>query len=114
MPRDQRRVWAYSLGAVCPQRGTTLALVLDGAGLHIANDLEIPGNISVLRLPPYAAEINPIENVRDYLRGNKRANKVFETCDDNVSACCDAWNFFANDIDRVDSITTRAWAEVNL
>ena len=105
---------AYSLGAVCPQRGTTLALVLDGAGLHIANDLEIPGNISVLRLPTYAPEINPIENVRDYLRGNKRANKVFETCDDNVSACCDAWNFFANDTDRVDSITTRAWAEVNL
>ena len=83
VPRDQRRVWAYILGAVCPQRCATSALVLphlnarsvslhladisrqiapgaqavlvlDGAGFHIANDLEIPGNISLLRLPPYS------------------------------------------------------------
>ena len=143
VPRDQRRVWAYILGAVCPQRCATSALVLpylnarsvslhladisrqiapgahavlvlDGAGFHIANDLEIPGNISLLRLPPYSPELNPIENVWEYLRGNKLANKVFETYDDVVSACCDAWNFFANDTDRVASITTRAWAEVNL
>ena len=52
--------------------GAHAVLVRDGAGFHIANDLEIPGNISVLRLPPYAPELNPIANVRDYLRGNKR------------------------------------------
>ena len=34
--------------------GAHAVLVLDGAGFHIANDLEIPGNISLLRLPPYS------------------------------------------------------------
>ena len=54
--------------------------------------------------------LNPIENVWAYLRANRLAISVFETYDDIVARCCVAWNFFANDITTVQSITTREYA----
>jgi len=139
-PRDTRYKWTYIFGAVCPERGTTAALVmpkadtaamnahlaeisrtvaegahailvLDGAGWHGSKALCIPENITLLTLPPYAPELNPIETVWAYLRANKLAISVFETAEDIVSRCCEAWNFFANDIDTVRSITKRDYAK---
>ena len=127
-------------GAVCPERGTTAALVmphadaqamnahlveisktvakgahavlvLDGAGWHGAKVLAVPVNITLVLLPPYAPELNPIENVRAYLRANRLAISVFETYEDIVTRCCSAWNFFANDTDTVRSITTRDYTK---
>ncbi|SRR6266404_3220371 len=89
------------------------ALVLDGAGYHIAAALTIPENVTLVRLPPYAPELNPIENVWEYLRGNKLAITVFDDYDDIVDKTCDAWNFFEQDPKRIASITTRTWATVN-
>ena len=70
--------------------------------------------LRVLTLPPYAPELNPIENVWDYLRKNKLATTLFDTYDDIVDTCCEAWNFFANDPATVASITSRNWVKVNL
>ena len=139
-PRDTRYKWAYIFGAVCPERGATAALVmphadteamnahlveisktvaegahallvLDGAGWHGSKALCIPENITLLLLPPYAPELNPIENVWAYLRANRLAISVFETCDEIVTQCCDAWNFFAGDIEAIKSITSRDYAK---
>jgi hypothetical protein len=141
-PRDQRYEWAYIFGAVCPQRRVTAALVLpaadteamsmhlaeigrrvapgahaalviDGAGYHVAARLAVPRNITLVRLPSYAPELNPIENVWEYLRGNKLAITVFDSYDDIVDKSCAAWRFFADDPQRVASITSRSWATVN-
>ena len=90
--------------------GAHAALVFDGAGYHIAKDLAVPENITLVSLPPYAPELNPVENVWQYLRGNKLAITVFDGYDDIVDKACDAWTFFASDPDRIASITTRAWA----
>jgi transposase len=90
--------------------GAHAVLVLDGAGFHIAKDLAIPRNITPMRLPAYSPELNPIENVWEYLRGNQLSNTVCETCDEIVTACCNAWNFFADDPQRIATITTRSWA----
>ena len=117
-PRDQRYEWVYIFGAVCPQRRATAALVLpiavifDGAGYHIAKDLAVPENITPIKLPPRSPELNPIENVWEYLRGNKLAITVFTGYDDIVDKASGAWTFFASDPDRVASITTRSWATV--
>ena len=92
--------------------GSHAALVLDGAGYHVAKDLAVPRNITLIPLPPYAPELNPIENVWEYLRGNQLSNTVCETCDEIVTACCNAWNFFADDPQRIATITTRSWASV--
>ena len=63
-------------------------------------------------LPPYAPELNPIENVWEYLRGNKLAITVFDSYDDIVDKACNAWIFFANDPERITSLTVRPWATV--
>lgn len=97
--------------AVAP--GAHAVLVLDGAGWHGGSDLVVPDNISLLTLPPYAPELNPVENVWDYLRSNKLAITVFDAYDDIVDKCCEAWNFFASDPDIVGSITSRSWVKVN-
>jgi transposase len=44
--------------------------VLDGAGWHTSHVLEPPDNITLLCLPPYSPELNPVENVWEYLRKN--------------------------------------------
>ena len=43
--------------------GAHAVLVIDGAGWHSAKALTVPDNISLLRLPPYSPELNPVENV---------------------------------------------------
>ena len=92
--------------------GSHAALVLDGAGYHVAKSLAIPDNITLVPLPPYAPELNPIENVWEYLRGNKLAITIFDNYDDILHKACNAWTFFADDPDRIASITTRSWATV--
>ncbi len=141
-PRDTRYKWSYIFGAACPARGIAAGLVLpyvnseamglhlaeiakavtsgshallivDGAGWHGAKALRVPRNITLLKLPPYAPELNPMENVWAYLRSNKLAITVFDSYEDILDKCADAWNFFANDTLRVTSITLREWATVN-
>jgi transposase len=94
-------------------KGAHVTIVLDGAGWHIAKALEVPVNITLVLLPPYAPELNPIENVWAYLRANRLTISVFETYQKIVTQCCDAWNFFANDIEVevVKSITTHDYAK---
>ena len=85
-------------------------LVVDGAGHHVAKHLAVPDNVTLVPLPPYAPELNPMENVWEYLRANKLAITVFDDYDDIVDKACTAWNFFAHDPDRIASITTRSRA----
>ena len=93
--------------------GAHAVLVLDGAGYHGADALAVPGNVTLLPLPPYAPELNPIENVWEYLRANKLAITVFDDYDDIVDKTCEAWNFFESDPPRIASITARSWASVS-
>jgi hypothetical protein len=44
--------------------GSHAVVVLDGAGWHqTAGKLEVPENLSLLKLPPYSPELNPVENI---------------------------------------------------
>jgi hypothetical protein len=142
--RDNRHDSAYIFGAICPSRavgaaivmpkanseamtkhlveigkrvsaGAHAVLVCDGAGWHQTGQrLTVPDNLSLLRLPPYAPELNPIENVWEYLRGNQLSMRVWDSYEAIVDACCEAWNGFIADLDRVTSITTRKWASVKI
>lgn len=94
--------------AVAP--GAHAVLVMDGAGYHEKAITELPSNISLLTLPAYAPELNPVENVWQFLRQNHLANRVFKDYDAIVDACCDAWRSFISKPDDIASITQRAWA----
>ena len=91
--------------------GAHAVIVLDGAGWHGSKALCTPDNITLLPLPPYAPELNPIENVWAYLRANKLAISIFDSYDHIVEKCCDAWNFFAEDKETVQNITSREYAK---
>ena len=91
--------------------GAHAVIVLDGAGWHGSKALCTPDNITLLPLPPYAPELNPIENVWAYLRANKLAISIFDSYDHIVEKCCDAWNFFAKDKETVQNITSREYAK---
>ena len=129
--RDTRYEWAYIFGAVCPQRGVGAGLVLprantaamnlhlaeiadtvapgahavvvlDGAGWHRGDDLVVPPNLTLLKLPPYAPELK-----------NKLAQRLYDDYRAIVDACCQAWNDFVADPARVTSVSRRAWAQVS-
>lgn len=141
-PKDCRYAWAYIFGAVCPGRaigaalvmphanteamnahlaeisrhvtpGAHALLVLDGAGWHSSNSLVVPENITLMPLPPYSPELNPVENLWQYLRQNHLANRVFDSFDDIVDVCCTAWNALIAKPQRLASITLREWAQVS-
>ena len=141
--RDRRFNWAYLFGAVCPARGVGAALALptvnieamnkhlieigkcvsagaiallivDGAGWHSSPKLAVPANIVLLKLPPYAPELNPAENIWEYLRGNTLSHQVWETYEAIVDACCDAWNGLMRTPEIVRSIATRQWAQLGI
>ena len=52
-----------------------------------------------------------MQNIWPYRRANRLAITVFDTYDEIVGRCCDAWNAFAGDPERVRSIATREYAE---
>jgi transposase len=94
--------------------GAHAVLVPDGAGWHqTGGRLSVPDNITLPHLPPYAPELNPVENVWRYLRANKLCNLVWDNYDAIVEACRAAWEFLINDPDRIRSIGTREWATVS-
>jgi DDE superfamily endonuclease len=139
-PRDRRYAWAYLFGAVCPERavgaglvlplanteamrlhlqevsrqvtpGAHAVLVLDGAGWHgLAALGEIPRNLTLLSLPRYSPELNPVENVWEYLRQNQLSLRVWPDYPAIVETCCTAWNALMAMPERLASITRREWA----
>jgi transposase len=92
--------------------GAHAVMTLDGAGWHqTGGKLKLPDNISLLPLPSYSPELNPVENVWQFLRQNHLANRVFATYDAIVDACCDAWNALVAAPDAIRSIASREWAK---
>lgn len=97
--------------AVTP--GHHAVLLLDGAGWHQTGDLlRVPGNITLLHLPPYSPELNPVENIWQYLRQNRLSNRVFDGYNAIMDACCEAWMDLICNPELIKSIATRTWAKV--
>lgn len=144
MVRDNRHDSAYLFGAICPAREVGAAvimpaanteamnehlqeissqvstsahavLLLDQAGWHQSGGrLQVPDNITLLPLPPYSPELNPMENVWEYLRANKLCRLVWDSYEAILQACRKAWNFLIEDHDRIRTIGARGWARVSV
>jgi len=105
--RQNGRRWLYVLMAVCAATGAASALIMpelntavvnlfleqfarelpagvhavliwDGAGYHTGGDLVIPSNVSLIQLPPYSPELNPVENLWHYLRAHHWSNREYD------------------------------------
>lgn len=95
--------------AVAP--GAHAVLLLDQAGWHGSAALVVPGNITLLPLPPKCPELNPVENVWQFIRDNWLSNRVFKSCEDILDHCCFAWNRLTKQPSRIMSLGLRNWAE---
>jgi transposase len=74
------------------KEGAHAIVILDQAGWHGAKDLQVPGNITLLPLPPRSPELNPVENIWQFMRDNWLSNRVFKSYEDILDHCCFAWN----------------------
>ena len=97
----------------CVTAGAIALLIVDGAGWRSSPKLAAPENIVLLKLPPYAPELNPVENIWEYLRGNALSHQIWETYGDIVDACCNAWNALMRTPHIIRSIATRDWAQIS-
>ena len=87
--------------------GAHVVLVLDGAGWHVAKGLKVPGNVTLLPLPPYSPKLNPVERVWKYLRGRYLSLRVYRDYDHVFDAAGEAWNRL--DADRLKSLCATEW-----
>ena len=140
-PADQRYDNAYLFGAICPARGVGAALalpfigtdamqmhineistmvakgahavlILARAGWHVTGHLAMPKNMTLIFLPSRSPELNPVENIWQYLRSNWLSNRVFDTHTDIIDAACDAWRRLTDRPDVITSIGVRDWAHI--
>jgi transposase len=71
--------------------GVQAVLIWDGAGYHTSGRLEVPANVSLIRLPPYSPELNPIENLWHYLRSHYWSNRKYADYAALETAAIHAW-----------------------
>ena len=112
---DQRYTCAHLFAAVRPSTGQSFALVLpeantgamqvfldsfaaqlapheraamllDQARWHGARDLVVPGNVTLVPLPSYAPQLNPVERVWLYLRERHLSHRLLDGYDAIVSS----------------------------
>ena len=90
--------------------GAHAVLIVDQAGWHLTPKLAIPDNITVLALPPRSPELNPVENVWQFMRDNWLSNRIFKSYEDIVALCCQAWNNLIDQPWKIMSLGMRKWA----
>lgn len=71
--------------------GTHVALIWDNAGYHLAKTLRVPRSITVVPLPPYSPELNPVENLWHYLRSHHWSNRTYKDLDAVEDAAVAGW-----------------------
>ncbi len=90
--------------------GAHAVVIVDQAGWHMSAKLTIPDNITLLPLPPRSPELNPVENVWQFMRDNWLSNRIFQSYEDIVALCCEAWNKLIERPWKITSIGMREWA----
>ena len=92
--------------------GAHAVLVMDRAAWHATSKLVMPNNITPILLPSYSPELNPVENIWQYMRANWLSNRIFESYDDIIDAVCAEWNKLIALPKTIKSIGMRQWAHV--
>jgi transposase len=94
--------------AVAP--GKHAVLLLDQAGWRMSVKLTAPANVTLVPLPPKRPELNPTENVWQFMRDNRLSNRVFSSYENLLDPCCEAWNKLTDQPWRIMSIGLPDWA----
>ena len=138
--RQTKYEWLYVIGAVCPSTGQSVGLlaptintemvnafsdqssrevgpgvhvvlVWDQAGFHTSGALALPPNVTVIPLPAYSPELDPVENLWHYLRSHHWSNRTYADHDALRLAAIDAWQRAALDPTVIQSVCRASYAE---
>ena len=139
--RQTKYEWLYVVGAVCPASGETVGLLSplinsdvvnlflkqftaevsrdvhilllwDQAGFHTSKKLKPPENMTIVPLPPFWPELNPVENLWHYLRSHYCANRIYADYDALRLAAVDAWQKAVLDKEIVKSVCLTKYAQL--
>ncbi len=136
--KQQQFLSTYLYGAACPETGRSFclilpytntdtmqlflkelsksidkdkhaALIIDNAGWHTANHLNVPENITLVPLPPYSPELNPMEYVWKWIKDRYLFNRCYKDYDEIVECAAHGWNQFSSKQKVVKSLCARSW-----
>jgi transposase len=131
--RQNGREWLYVMIAVCAVTGDASALIMpelntavvslfleqfarelpagvhavliwDGAGFHTGGDLVVPAGVSLIRLPPYSPELNPVENLWHYMRSHHWSNRVYKGYEELKEEAVRSLGVVCQDTDKLRTI----------
>ena len=88
-----------------------VVMIWDKAGFHTSKDLKVPENVTIVSLPAYCPELNPVENMWHYLRSHYWANRSYANYDDLRHAAIDAWQNAALDPEIIKSVCRASYVE---
>ena len=137
--KQQQFIYSYIYGAVCPSTGKAVGLILpnantvcmslhideisrsipegrhglilmDGAGWHQASLNR--DNVTIVKIPPYSPELNPCEQVWQYIKDKSLKNRCYTDYDDILRVATEAWINFTTEEGRIQSLCSRDWAEI--
>jgi transposase len=138
--RQTQYDYLYVLGAACPQTGQTVGLlapclntdtvnaffgefekevdpevhvvmIWDQAGFHTSHKVAVPKNVTLIALPPYSPQLNPIEKLWQYLRHHYWANRVYTGYNHLLQAAGQAWQMVCLDRPKIKSVCRAKYIE---
>lgn len=91
--------------------GSHAVLILDQAPWHsnAKTELVVPSNITILDLPPYSPELNPVERLWLWLKEHHLSNRIIKKGEDLMELGCQIWNSLSQDL--VKSVCHTAYLE---
>lgn len=136
-PSQIIREYVYAYGAVCPADGQFVSLILpwvdaslmslflthvadsfqgehcvicmDGAGWHKASDLIVPSSVTLIFLPPYSPELNPVEHIWEHTRENDFRNTHCNSIDEVMNILEGSLKRLGESRDMVRTMTRFDW-----
>lgn len=83
-----------------------IVLILDKAGWHTSNSLRLPGNVSMIHLPAYSPELNPVELLWREIRRKFFHNKIFASLDEVERELSKALLYYHNTQESIIKLST--------
>lgn len=94
------------------EKGHHALILVDRASWHTTEQIQLPKNITLIPLPPYSPELNPMEQLWQQLRKIKLSNACYYGYEEIVSAAVEAWTTFTDQSGAVKRLCSRDWAKI--
>jgi transposase len=107
--KDAMKLHLEAISSQVPE-GRHAFVVVDGASWH-QEDLNL-SNVTLLKLPPYSPQLNPVERIWEWLKQKWLSNRSYKNYKEIVDACCEAWNKFLTEPSIIPKMCSRQWASI--